>query len=117
MAIKDGSKQVVGDGFSVSQEELDLMLDVAHLTPLHDWVLVRKNFNKGKFTKSGLMIKTVKEERPKEGWVISVGAEVTDVRAGDYVHFPMAAGSTFEYKNQTLSVIKQKDINGVFTND
>lgn len=88
-----------------------LKLDpLANFRPLHDWVLVRKHFenNTGKIIRVNMQ-----EERPTHGTVISCGPEATMVKPGDHVHFSYAAGTTFDYKGEKVSIIKQIDINGI----
>ena len=94
------------------------------LTPLHDWILVRKDFQCGTKTKGGIMVVgpgTNKwighEERPMTGTVLSIGGEVDAVEPGDRIHFPYAAGTTIEYKNEKLAIIRQVDLNGVLTDE
>lgn len=84
---------------------------LADLQPLHDWILVQKEFEQ--VTKSGI-IKVTKEERPTTGRVLRIGPEVTLVKVGDRIHFPYAAGTTMENGDEKLSIIKEKDLNGVF---
>jgi len=82
------------------------------LHPLHDWVLVQKDFVTT--TKGGIIIGGNKEQRPTTGTVLRIGDEVTDVKVGDKIQFPYAAGTTLENGGEKLSIIKQCDINGVF---
>lgn len=95
------------------EQDLDLKLDpLANFKPLHDWVLVRKHFTSN--SPSGKLILVRKaEERPTVGTIIAVGPEANMVKAGDTIHFHYAAGTTFEYKGEKVSIIKQVDINGI----
>lgn len=124
---KEGDR---GYGYSLFDDKHTKLLEqIAQLTPLHDWVLVKKHFKEGLKTKSGIITTSAaiskagkivdgsKEERPTLGWVLSVGGEVKDVTVGDYINFPMAAGTTFEYLGEKVSIIKEKDINGILIDD
>ena len=103
--------------FSVSKFEKQLMVKASELRPLHDWVLIRKHFTTHEKTSGGIFVAKYKEERPTEGRVVNVGLKVKDVKPGDYVHFHLAAGTTFEFHDEKFSIIKECDLNAIFVED
>ena len=83
---------------------------LSDLYPLHDWVLVRKNYTR--VTAGGIILAPRKEERPKDGTVLNIGKKVKELIPGDKIMFHYAAGTTFEYNGEKLSIIKECDIFG-----
>ncbi|MAL08344.1 MAG: hypothetical protein CMF74_01600 [Maricaulis sp.] len=44
------------------------------------------------------------------GKVITVGGEVKEVEAGDFVYFDKVAGSNFRFKGKKLKAIREQDV-------
>ena len=84
---------------------------LSNLKPLHDWILVKKDFKE--MSAGGIMLTRAKDQHPTTGTVIRCGDEVTMVKAGDRIHFPYAAGTTMEHGGEKLSIIKEIDLNGI----
>jgi co-chaperonin GroES (HSP10) len=123
-AMKKEGTKAYGESF-FSDDKAERLEELSTFKPLHDWVLVKKNFSAGAFTAGGIIKPGAtmsrsgnlvnKEERPTYGWVLNIGDKVKDVKVGDYIHFPYAAGTTFDLDGETLSVIKEIDIHAIVT--
>ena len=85
-----------------------------NFTPLRQWIFVKKDFTEK--TTSGIILPHIKEERPVTGKVISIGPEVTSIKQNDKIHFHYAAGTTFEYLGEKVSIIHENDVSGIYEN-
>ena len=93
-----------------------------NIRPLGDRVIVRRVEEETK-TAGGIYIPDSATEKPSEGEVLAVGkGKVTDsgdvipmnVKVGDKVVFGKYAGSEVKVDGDTLMIMKEEDILGVF---
>jgi len=93
-----------------------------NIRPLGDRVIVRRVEEETK-TAGGIYIPDSATEKPSEGEVIAVGkGKVTDngdvipmnVAVGDKVVFGKYAGSEVKFDGNTLLIMREEDILGVF---
>jgi chaperonin GroES len=95
--------------------------DDAHLTPIHDKVIVRADKAADK-TAGGLIIPDVAKDKPLEGEVVAVGAgkilkdgkmRPLDVQAGDRVKFGKFSGFDVEIGGEEFKILHEDDLLGV----
>ena len=83
------------------------------LKPLHDRVIVRRKAEEEK-TAGGIYIPDSAKEKPQGGEIVAAGPQCKTVKAGDSVLFAKYAGSEFSMDNESLIIMKEDDILGVF---
>ena len=80
--------------------------------PLGKRVLVQR-LEEATTTASGIIIPDNAKEKPSQGTVISVSAEVENVNAGDTVVFGKYAGNELSFEGKTYLVIETDDLFGI----
>ena len=93
------------------------------IRPLEDKVLLKIDSEKSeKTTASGLVIASLKEDKPTEGIVIAHGPGIVlqdgsrvepDFKVGDKVIYAKFAGSEVSYKDETFLLVTLRDIQAV----
>ncbi len=76
-------------------------------------VLVKVDFIDHEISDGGIFIpikRTACTDRPTHGKVISVGKDVTQVKAGDVVHWSEISGMDFEFNDCKCTVLQEKSI-------
>jgi chaperonin GroES len=90
----------------------------AHVTPLHDRVLV-KRIEEQETVRGGIIIPDTAKEKPQEGEVIAVGAGKVndkgdriplDVKAGDRVLFGKYSGTEIRIDEQEYLILREEEI-------
>jgi chaperonin GroES len=96
---------------------------IKRLKPLHDRVLVRRIESEEK-TESGIIIPDNAKEKALEGEIISIGTgkmldngEIRSmcVKNGDRVLFSKYAETEVKVNNETLLLLREDDILGIFS--
>jgi chaperonin GroES len=94
---------------------------MAHITPLHDRVLVKRT-EKEQRTASGLYIPDTAQEKTYWGTVVAVGAgkhnndggvTALTVQPNDLIIFGKYAGAEFTFEGEDLLFLKEDEILGV----
>ena len=89
----------------------------AHVTPLHDRVLVRRLEEK-ETAKGGIIIPDTAKEKPQEGEVMAAGAGKMekgkriplDVKVGDRILFGKYTGSDIMIDDQEYMILREEEI-------
>lgn len=92
--------------------------------PLSDFVLI-KRIDPGAKSSGGIIIPDSAREKPSEGLIVSVGPgeiegalttpKPMSVKVGDRVLFAKWSGHDVQFNNEEFTLIRQKEIYGVFT--
>jgi len=80
--------------------------------PLGDRVLVER-VEETNTTASGIIIPDNAKEKPSEGKVLAIGADVEDVKEGDVVVFGKYSGTELVLDGQEYLVLDVSDILGI----
>lgn len=92
------------------------------IRPLHDRVIVRRK-EEERMSAGGIVIPDSAAEKPIQGEVIAVGkgkildngeVRALDVKVGDKVLFGKYAGTEVKVDGETLLVMREEDLMGVF---
>ena len=89
----------------------------AHITPLHNRVLIRRLAQK-ETAKGGIIIPDSAKEKPQEGEVMAVGAGKTekgrrvplDVKVGDRILFGKYTGNDIKIDDQDYLILNEEEI-------
>jgi chaperonin GroES len=89
----------------------------AHITPLHNRVLIRRLAQK-ETAKGGIIIPDSAKEKPQEGEVMAVGAGKTekgrrvplDVKVGDRILFGKYTGNDIKIEDQDYLILNEDEI-------
>ncbi len=94
---------------------------MAHFSPLHDRVVIRRVKEEEK-SKGGIIIPDTAQEKPQEGEVIAIGPGgrdddgkriKMDVEVGDRILFGKWSGTEVKIDGEDLLIMKESDIMGV----
>lgn len=88
------------------------------IKPLEDKVLI-KPIKEEKTSSFGLVIASIKDETPTEGFVVAVGPGIVfengqrlimDIEVGDKVAYSKFAGTEVEHEGESFTILPYKDI-------
>jgi chaperonin GroES len=82
------------------------------LKPLKDRVFVSYSVEAEK-TPGGIYVPDSAKEKPQEGKVEAIGADVKELKAGDIVLFDKYSGSKVKVNDVEHLIIKEEDILGI----
>ena len=82
------------------------------LKPLGKRVLIQREAEQTT-TASGIILPDNAKEKPLQGKVLNVGAEVKEVKTGETVVFGKFSGVEITVDDETLLILEEKDILGI----
>jgi len=82
------------------------------LKPLGKRVLIQREAEQTT-TASGIILPENAKEKPLQGKVLNVGAEVKEVKSGETVVFGKFSGVEITVDDETLLILEEKDILGI----
>jgi chaperonin GroES len=62
-----------------------------------------------------IITETIEKDKPAEGTVLSIGANVTTIEVGQSIVFGKYAGTQFVLNGETLLLMEAKDVLGILT--
>lgn len=80
-----------------------------NITPLGDRVVV-KRLKAETTTKGGIVLPDSAQEKPRQGKVLAVGSEVTELKKGNRVLMASYGGTEVTVDEQELVILKEEDV-------
>lgn len=91
-------------------------MDVKHVKPLFDRIIVKPNIEEHK-TASGIIIPDSVKEKPQEGTVVAVGEGKKDekmvLKPGNKVLFSKYGGTELKFDGEVYLIMRESDVYAV----